>query len=99
MRNTAHTATPWYSTPSGMICTVAQVDAVATVHQHGANMASRNEALATADFIVRACNAHEELVLSLQQAIERIKLANLEGDPILSAWLPEAEAALAKAQA
>lgn len=30
----------------------------------------------------------------LRQAIARVKLANAEGDPILSAWLPSAEEAL-----
>ncbi|WP_321907942.1 hypothetical protein [Burkholderia cepacia] len=33
----------------------------------------------------------------LQHAVERVKIANAEGDPILSAWLPGAEALLAQA--
>ena len=34
------------------------------------------------------------LVLLLKEAIARVEIANKEGDPILSAWLPEAKAAL-----
>lgn len=37
------------------------------------------------------------LVLALQFAIARVELANTEGDPILSAWLPEAREAVATA--
>lgn len=33
----------------------------------------------------------------LLQAVERVKIANAEGDPILSAWLPGAEALLKQA--
>lgn len=34
----------------------------------------------------------------LEAAIERVRIAGREGDPILSAWLPDAETALAKAR-
>lgn len=36
-----------------------------------------------------------ETMMLLQQAVERVKLANAEGDPILSAWLEQAEQTLA----
>ncbi len=39
-----------------------------------------------------------DLQAALEQAIARVRLANAEGNPILSAWLPEAEAAIAKAK-
>lgn len=38
---------------------------------------------------------YEMMTLLLQQAVERVKLANAEGDPILSAWLEQAEQTLA----
>ena len=37
------------------------------------------------------------LLEALQVAILRVELANKEGDPILSAWLPEARQAIAQA--
>lgn len=53
-----------------------------------------------AAFIAAACNAFPALVLALEQAVARIELENEEeGNPILSAWLPEARAALALAKA
>lgn len=40
-------------------------------------------------------NMKNNLVLLLKEAIARIELDNKEGNPILSAWLPDAKAALA----
>lgn len=40
---------------------------------------------------------HADLRNSLRCAVARVELANAEGDPILSAWLPGARAAIAKA--
>ena len=37
-----------------------------------------------------------ELVEALRGAVARVELANGEGDPILSAWLPDAKALLAR---
>lgn len=39
-----------------------------------------------------------ELLLLLREAAERIRLANAEGNPILSAWLSSADAAIAKTE-
>ncbi len=39
-----------------------------------------------------------ELLETLKLAVARVKLANDEGDPILSAWLPGALATIAKAE-
>lgn len=48
-------------------------------------------------------NAHliaaaPELYYALLGAVDRVGLANAEGDPILSAWLPVAQKVLAKAR-
>lgn len=40
----------------------------------------------------------EALLLALEQAVARVEIANAEGDHILSAWLPEAKAAIAAAR-
>jgi hypothetical protein len=42
--------------------------------------------------------AAPDLLDMLKAAVARVELANSEGDPILSAWLPEARAAISKAQ-
>jgi len=39
-----------------------------------------------------------DLLRMLKQAVARIHIANAEGDPILSAWLPDAEAAIKDAK-
>lgn len=39
-------------------------------------------------------NANDNLIELLEAAILRVELANSEGNPILSAWLPDAKKAL-----
>jgi hypothetical protein len=41
-------------------------------------------------------DAAPELLEMLKLAVARVKLANEEGDPILSAWLPGAQATISK---
>ena len=40
----------------------------------------------------------DELLDVLRTAVRRVEIANAEGDPILSAWLPTARAAIANAE-
>ena len=47
-------------------------------------------------FIVKAVNSHDDLVLTLMSAIERVRMANDCGDPILSAWREDAEKLLSR---
>ena len=42
--------------------------------------------------------AAPDLLAALEQAVARLQIANEEGSPILSAWLPEARAAIARAK-
>ena len=42
--------------------------------------------------------AAPDLLDTLEAAIGRIEIANAEGDPILSAWLPDAKATVARAK-
>ena len=46
---------------------------------------------------VNAEQLNADLLHQLHMAVVRVELANREGDPILSAWLPGARAAIAKA--
>ena len=47
-------------------------------------------------FVAKSVNSHEELILMLRAAIERIKMANNSGNPILSAWREDAEKLLTR---
>jgi len=62
-------------------------------HPDGLDAAYR-EAIDTAHLIAAA----PDLLASLEAAVARVELANAEGDPILSAWLPDAQAALRRAK-
>ena len=42
--------------------------------------------------------AAPDILDALRAAVARVELANREGNPILSAWLPGARAAIAKAE-
>jgi hypothetical protein len=46
----------------------------------------------------QAREAAPEMLEALKFAVARVRVANAEGDPILSAWLPGADAAIAKAE-
>lgn len=97
----AHTPTPWY-TGEGKAARIVYAQhgfAVADATIYHARIEPVMEAEENAAFIVRACNAHDDLVAALQAAVARVEIANAEGDPIMSAWLPDARAALAKAVA
>lgn len=48
--------------------------------------------------IEQAEEAFDAMKEALEQAIARIEVANQEGNPIMSAWLPDAKAALALAK-
>lgn len=48
------------------------------------------------DRIARLEEQRDALVAMLDQAAKRIEIANAEGNAILSAWLPDARALLAK---
>jgi len=56
------------------------------------------EVAANAALIDRAVNCHEDLVAILEAFVARVEIANKEGDPIMSAWLPDARAAIARAR-
>jgi hypothetical protein len=45
----------------------------------------------------RLIAAAPDMLAALQVAVSRVELANAEGNPILSAWLSDARAAIARA--
>ena len=50
------------------------------------------------EILLNAVNSYDAMKEALEQAIARIEVANQEGNPIMSAWLPDAKAALALAK-
>lgn len=78
-----HTATPWQQDEDWIVS--GDGNPVAAAHMN---------AEANAAFIVRACNAHDDLVRALRHAVEAF-----EADNDKSWYVAEARAALAKAGA
>lgn len=70
-------------------------------HNHhtgrGKHVATVNTYLRNAQELAVVMTAAPDLLDLLRQAAERVRIANAEGDPILSAWLSDADAAIAKA--
>ena len=95
-----HTSGPWhtgegYKTAKDHAiyagpCLVATADGYG--YPIGRGWSPRSEANA------RLIAAAPDLLEALKFAAARIELANAEGDPILSAWLPDARAVIAKAE-
>lgn len=100
-----HTPTPWTVDRNGTIR--ASSTGPLSNPVHAATIANNNDELMEADaqFIVRACNAHDELITQLRDSQERIEatLPILKGDyPVLCAALlaqfKDNRAILAKAE-
>lgn len=73
--STQHTPTPWRTTNdhANKICDqVGKKIAVCPTHAGGGQWRDREEADANAAFIVRACNAHEELVAAADEALNTL---------------------------
>jgi hypothetical protein len=104
MNNTLHTPAPWLRSKSGKTFQIVAGsdgngdpnELVATVNPIGYNCEYEpcDETKANARLIASA----PDLVDLLEAAIARVQLANEEGNPILSAWLPDALSTLRKAK-
>ena len=90
MNNTPHTPAPWQVSPYGNITSKSLT--IAKVQQMPGNYESEKQA--NAHLIAAA----PELLDLLEAAVARVQIANEEGNPILSAWLPDALSALRKAK-
>ena len=110
-----HTATPWdvgasktevleYNGGKGPFRLIAQAWQGDQITGAGSTGISQDEAEANAAFIVRACNAHDDLVKALKNLLDYADgmhraQAHEEGHDIDYETFPEARAALAKAGA
>ena len=70
----SHTPTPWEAHYTIIIGPDSEV--IADTSCKGARQAPRNTQKANAQMIVRAVNAHTELVAALKNLVERIEKAN-----------------------
>lgn len=89
----AHTPGPWYVSADGHIRDNANMEPIGTVDGRAAGADGdeyTDRGVANAAFIVRACNAHDELVAALRGIVD---FADLPWD---DARLLAARAALAK---
>lgn len=87
-----HTQGPWKDDYPEWSCTP-----MGTIYKGCSAIGSVSD-VKDAEFIARACLRHAELLECLEAAVARVELANKEEDPILSAWLPDAKRAIAKAK-
>jgi hypothetical protein len=101
MTETKHTPTPWRVSPTGMSVWSGDQDADSftriCIRPEGKVSAKENEEWpANAAFIVRACNAHDDLVSALQKWAV---FMHENYTPEELTWFHETDAALAKAKA
>lgn len=90
---TKHASGPWKIGYGGQECDDYAVITSPHVESAIAHLEPAGYSPANARLIAAA----PELLEALRFAVKRVELANAEGDPILSAWLPDAKAAIAKA--
>jgi hypothetical protein len=93
MSEQKHTATPWYGRNTEIISKPMNC-CVAIVQYIGHAEKDEIEGLANVDFIVRACNAHDDLVKALQRAVVWCE----EHGDTRHQWYADAREAIAKAQ-
>jgi hypothetical protein len=84
MNNTLHTPGPWKHDPTWGIIKYGKSEICAL---HSGNLANAH-----------LISAAPDLLDLLEAAVARVQLANEEGNPILSAWLPDALSTLRKAK-
>lgn len=88
-----HTKTPWrVGSPSQMGSVVAdepvpEINGSDAVQYYGGHLIAESIAPRNAAFIVRACNAHEQLVAALEKIVENAQGAIDGGDAL--AWFEE----------
>jgi hypothetical protein len=96
-----HTATPWkWTTGEGTKTAGGRIESDTSafgLETHIADMVTVNQNLkADAEFIVRACNMHEELVTALKNAGQELLALDNGKRPSVSARIEEVRRALAK---
>ena len=91
MNNTLHTPGPWKCDLVSLKiwandgnAEIARTSSDVSIHEEEAN--------------AHLISAAPDLLSALEAAVARVQIANEEGDPILSAWLPDALSAIAKAK-
>jgi hypothetical protein len=108
MSEQKHTATPYeaqYIEIGGekmeqlCIISIKECREVATIDRIYNGERDKDAEKATAEFIVRACNAHDDLVRALQSVVENWTAQCERNGHLAPQWVKDARAALAKAQA
>lgn len=89
-----HTPTPWYHNYDDVLASEEPEDLIATFWH-----ANDGKAVENAEFVVRACNAHDDLVAALSVMVERMERTGRESNLLDKAIADQSRAALAKAEA
>ena len=90
------TPTPWTYDAKWCLIMGPNGEEIAAMHTGQPEGHPRHEP--TAGENARLMIAAPALLAALEAAVLRVEMANKDGDPILSAWLPDARAAVAAAQ-
>ncbi len=93
-------AGPWEARPvPGLNCICIAQAGMMHSHAHVTTATDSPEPLTETEYAIAALiKEAPNLLDELKAAAARIELANSEGDPILSAWLPGAKAIIARAE-
>lgn len=95
---TQHTPTPWNHSNGTVVFDGNDRKVAATYANKGYGI-EIDEAQSNAAFIVRACNAHDELVAALRACVEEMSAYEYADEGISGELIRNARAALAKVQA
>jgi len=91
MNNTLHTPAPWK-------CDLVSLKIWANDGNTEIARTSSDVSISEEEANAHLIAAAPELLDLLEAAVARVQIANEEGNPILSAWLPDALSALRKAK-
>lgn len=91
-----HTPGPWMSFDSGTKVITCDSESLLIASLEECEVETVAERKANAEFIVRACNSHEELVEALRDLLQVIATDELIPESV--SYMQQARAALAKAE-
>lgn len=94
MNTNKHTPTPWYLSPISCDVWANPGFTICEVYPSGHET---EEKKANAEFIVRACNCHDELVIALDDCVS-VMTKELKGLAVIQPELRQALTVLAKAR-
>lgn len=99
----AHTPTPWRegNEPTGSIVAdepVPGLDGSDDTDFYGGHLVAESVTPSNREFIVRACNAHDDLLAAAQDAQCACSIKERDSGHLAGCWMPALQEAIAKAE-